>query len=352
MSDERAVLVEPLAVRDPRGAARGRARRRLGARRGAGTVGILTLLALRRAREARPRDRRRQAPAAARGREAGRRRRGRASRARREGGARAEHAMKLTPERGQDFLLGGVDVAIECVGLEGRARPRAAHHEGRRAGRAVRHPRRRRRPHAGVVPRARARRRLHRRHRDGRRRAPPHVRPRASRSRRGRADARARWWAPRIRWPAGARRSTTRSAPAGSARSRWRSRPRRPRTGERRADAQTRIRAGGRRTDARRCSSTRARGSACSGSRSGTRVVYPPDPLPGIRDVNARDPARAAASRGRREAAARAADARHEAHDRDRRHLDPAAADDDARHPPADHRARDRAGGAARASRT
>ena len=29
---------------------------------------------------------------------------------------RGEHAVKLTPERGQDFLLGGVDVAIECVG--------------------------------------------------------------------------------------------------------------------------------------------------------------------------------------------------------------------------------------------
>ncbi len=29
---------------------------------------------------------------------------------------RTSHAVKLTPERGQDFLLGGVDVAIECVG--------------------------------------------------------------------------------------------------------------------------------------------------------------------------------------------------------------------------------------------
>jgi threonine dehydrogenase-like Zn-dependent dehydrogenase len=29
---------------------------------------------------------------------------------------RAEHAVKLTPERGMDFLLGGVDVAIECTG--------------------------------------------------------------------------------------------------------------------------------------------------------------------------------------------------------------------------------------------
>jgi threonine dehydrogenase-like Zn-dependent dehydrogenase len=29
---------------------------------------------------------------------------------------RGEHAVKLTPERGQEFLLGGVDVAVECVG--------------------------------------------------------------------------------------------------------------------------------------------------------------------------------------------------------------------------------------------
>ena len=32
---------------------------------------------------------------------------------------RGEHAVKLTPERGQEFLLGGVDVAIECVGSAG-----------------------------------------------------------------------------------------------------------------------------------------------------------------------------------------------------------------------------------------
>ncbi len=29
---------------------------------------------------------------------------------------RAGHAVKLTPERGQEFLLGGADVAIECTG--------------------------------------------------------------------------------------------------------------------------------------------------------------------------------------------------------------------------------------------
>jgi threonine dehydrogenase-like Zn-dependent dehydrogenase len=32
---------------------------------------------------------------------------------------RSEHAMKLTPERGMDFLLGGVDVAIESTGSKG-----------------------------------------------------------------------------------------------------------------------------------------------------------------------------------------------------------------------------------------
>ena len=29
---------------------------------------------------------------------------------------RSEHAVKLTPERGMEFLLGGVDVALDCVG--------------------------------------------------------------------------------------------------------------------------------------------------------------------------------------------------------------------------------------------
>jgi threonine dehydrogenase-like Zn-dependent dehydrogenase len=32
---------------------------------------------------------------------------------------RTEHAVKLTPDRGMDFLLGGVDVAIECTGSRG-----------------------------------------------------------------------------------------------------------------------------------------------------------------------------------------------------------------------------------------
>src|SRR5262249_5034569 len=32
---------------------------------------------------------------------------------------RVSGAVKLSPERGQDFLLGGADVAIECVGSRG-----------------------------------------------------------------------------------------------------------------------------------------------------------------------------------------------------------------------------------------
>jgi threonine dehydrogenase-like Zn-dependent dehydrogenase len=32
---------------------------------------------------------------------------------------RAGHALKLTPERGMEFLLGGVDAALECTGSAG-----------------------------------------------------------------------------------------------------------------------------------------------------------------------------------------------------------------------------------------
>ena len=84
----------------------------------------------------------------------------------------------------------------------------------------------------------------------------------------------------------------------------------------------------------------------------GTRVIYPPDSLPGIDDVNAQIRHALLQPDRRLEAAARAAARRHEAHDRVRRHLDPAAADGHARHPPADPRARDRAGRPAPASTT
>ena len=51
----------------------------------------------------------------------------------------------------------------------------------------------------------------------------------------------------------------------------------------------------------RRCSCTRARGSGCSGSRSAPGSIYPPESLPGVKDVERRDPARAAATRSARE---------------------------------------------------
>ncbi len=83
---------------------------------GAGTVGILTLLALKELTKAGHDRRRGQARQAA----------GVGGGVRRERDRRAEggderrptrhHAMKLKPERGAPFLLGGADVAIDCVG--------------------------------------------------------------------------------------------------------------------------------------------------------------------------------------------------------------------------------------------
>jgi len=119
VSDERAVLVEPLAC-----AIHAAMRGRPGPGDsvlvvGAGTVGILTLLALRELTEA------------------GRitvvaKHRGQRDLARRFGATevvgpgeavsavrRASHAFRLQPERGSAFLLGGVDLAIECAGTRG-----------------------------------------------------------------------------------------------------------------------------------------------------------------------------------------------------------------------------------------
>ncbi len=91
---------------------------------------------------------------------------------------RSSHAMKLRPERGAPYLLGGADVAIDCVGS--RASLDLALRTVKAGGRVVveRHPGLRRRPHAALVPRARARRCLHRRGRARERRVPPRVRPR------------------------------------------------------------------------------------------------------------------------------------------------------------------------------
>ena len=61
----------------------------------------------------------------------------------------------------------------------------------------------------------------------------------------------------------------------------------------------------------------------------GSRVIYPPDSLPAAARPAEPHPARARPS-PRLRAAQGAAHARDEAHDRDRRHLDPAAADADA----------------------
>ena len=93
-----------------------------------------------------------------------------------------------------------------------------------------------------------------------------------------------------------------------------------------------------------RCWCTRARASACRSSRWARAWCTRRTRCPGSATSAPPIAARAAAPGGRLEAAARAAVAGHEAHDRDRRHLDPAAADAHARHPPADPRARDRAG--------
>ena len=82
----------------------------------------------------------------------------------------------------------------------------------------------------------------------------------------------------------------------------------------------------------------------------GTRVVYPPESLPGHPRRRGRDPARPAQPRGLRPAA-RAAQGRDAADDRVRRHLDPAAADAQARHPAADHRGRPHDGGRRRRRR-
>jgi threonine dehydrogenase-like Zn-dependent dehydrogenase len=116
MSDRTALLVEPMAAAVH---AALRARVPDGGTVlvvGAGTVGVLTALAIRRLANpgrmivAAKHPRQRAAAALA----------GATDVVRPEHAVKAvrrgEHAVKLTPERGQDFLLGGVDVAIECVG--------------------------------------------------------------------------------------------------------------------------------------------------------------------------------------------------------------------------------------------
>ena len=73
---------------------------------------------------------------------------------------RSTRALRLEPERGPAYLLGGVDVAIDAVGSRGIGRHRPAHGPRRWAGGARRRAGRRHRPDARVVPRARRDRRL------------------------------------------------------------------------------------------------------------------------------------------------------------------------------------------------
>ncbi len=175
---------------------------------------------------------------------------------------RRTSAVMLTPERGQEFLLGGVDVAIECTGsssaLDLALRTTKAGGRDRR----LRHPRRRRRPHpacgsassssSGPTPRRRGpRRRGH----------PTHVRE-GDRAGRRTSRCSSDSWARPTRWTGGATRSTMRCPPARSARSRWRSRP--SQEPDRRPDRCPDQDSCWRWTSGRpRCSSTRARASAC-----------------------------------------------------------------------------------------
>jgi threonine dehydrogenase-like Zn-dependent dehydrogenase len=116
ISDEVAVLIEPLAcaihavfrARVPAGGAVHVV--------GAGTVGILTLIALKAFTKAdlvivAAKHRRQRAAAAMAGADEVVRPEHAVKAVR-----RAHHAVKLVPERGTEFLLGGVDVALECTG--------------------------------------------------------------------------------------------------------------------------------------------------------------------------------------------------------------------------------------------
>lgn len=116
MPDEVAVLIEPLAC-----AIHAAHRAQIPAGGdvlivGAGTVGILTLIAVRTYTEAGTVI----VAAKHRAQRAAARMAGASDVVNPEHAAKAVrrlgHAVKLTPERGQDFLLGGADVTIECVG--------------------------------------------------------------------------------------------------------------------------------------------------------------------------------------------------------------------------------------------
>lgn len=119
MSDETAVLIEPLAC-----AIHAAFRAEIPAGGtvhvvGAGTVGILTLIAIKAFTKAdhvvvAAKHQRQRAAATMAGADDVVRPEHAVKAVR-----RTDHAVKLTPERGMDFLLGGVDVSIECTGSSG-----------------------------------------------------------------------------------------------------------------------------------------------------------------------------------------------------------------------------------------
>lgn len=119
MSDESAVLIEPLAC-----AIHAAFRAEIPAGGtvhlvGAGTVGILTLIAIKAFTRAdhvvvAAKHQRQRAAATMAGADDVVRPEHAVKAVR-----RTDHAVKLTPERGMDFLLGGVDVSIECTGSSG-----------------------------------------------------------------------------------------------------------------------------------------------------------------------------------------------------------------------------------------
>ena len=165
-------------------------------------------------------------------------------------------AVKLTPERGQEFLLGGADVVLECTGSKSALD--MALRTAKAGGRVV----------VSGIPGA------------GADLTPLWFRELelvgaytataddfATRDPGGAATCRT--WssssAPRIRSPAGATRSTTRCRPARSARSRSRSDPKTEETDRPCHDQGSCSRWT---SGHRRCSSTRARATACRSSRS------------------------------------------------------------------------------------
>ena len=171
MGDETAVLIEPLAC-----AIHAAFRAKIPAGGtvhvvGAGTVGILTLIAIKALTKAdhvivAAKHQRQRAAASMAGADDVVRPEHAVKAVR-----RTDHAVKLTPGARDGVPPRWRRRGDRVHGVEQRARPRAPDDEGGWARRRLRHPRRRRRSHPAVVPRARARRCLHVGRRGPRRRA-------------------------------------------------------------------------------------------------------------------------------------------------------------------------------------